>query len=81
MSSDPSGRAGSSPDGGGELHEPAELPRHLPPAGRQAASVRRAERTAEVPDGPGARCVSDPAPSPVTGVGNVIEGCSFFSSF
>lgn len=60
VSSVPSGRAVLGTDGGGELYESAELPRHLPAAGRQAESARRAERTAEVPDGPGARCVSTP---------------------
>lgn len=59
MSSVPSGRAVVGADGGGELYESAELPRHLPAAGRQAGSARWTEWTAEVPGGPGARCVSN----------------------
>lgn len=57
-SSLPSGRAVGGADGGGELHEPAELPRHLPAAGRQAESPRRTERPPEVPGGSGTRRVS-----------------------
>lgn len=74
----PSGRAVPGTDGGGELHESAELPRHLPTAGRQAESARRAERTAEVPDGHRARCVSKLAwlqrnQGPITGDQNVTQ--------
>lgn len=48
-------------DAGGELHESAELPLHLPSAGRQAESIRRAEWAAEVPDCSGTCCVSKAA--------------------
>ncbi len=55
-----SGGAVVSADSDGELYEPAELPRHLPAAGRQTESARWTERTAEVLGGPGAHCVSNP---------------------
>ncbi len=55
-----SGGAVVSADSDGELYEPAELPRHLPTAGRQTESARWTERTAEVLGGPGAHCVSNP---------------------
>ena len=45
-------------DGAGELHESAQLSRHLPSAGGETEGSWRTGRAAEVPDGPGARCVS-----------------------
>lgn len=89
MSSVPSGRSVVGADSGGELYDSAELPRHLPAAGQQATSIWRTERAAEVPSGPWAHCVSNPArfpgwlgnQSPVTGLLNTMQAVTEAASF
>ena len=61
VSSLPPGGAERGPDGGGELHDPSQLPLHLPPAGPAAGGRSRGplqQHSAEAADQQRAHCVS-----------------------